>query len=251
MARPKVLVFQHVPFEPLGTLDPLLKDAGFRIRYVNFGREPESRPELARYEALIVLGGPMNSDQIDSFPNLITEVSLIREAAESGMSILGICLGAQLLAKALGGSVSRNMVREIGWYDVEMTKAGLEDPVLTSFARRQEVFQWHEDGITLPTGVELLAGSPDSSVQAFRYGEHAYGFQFHLEANRPLIERWLSVPAHAETLAEEVGHIDPDAIRRQMDVSIGPLQALSRETFSRWIERFEIGPRQRRLPSRG
>ena len=80
MARPKVLVFQHVPFEPLGTLDPLLKNAGFRIRYVNFGRQPESRPRLDGYEALIILGGPMNSDQIDSYPNLITEVEIIREA---------------------------------------------------------------------------------------------------------------------------------------------------------------------------
>ncbi len=250
MPRPKVLVFQHVPFEPLGTLDPLLKDAGFRIRYVNFGREPEQRPDLDRYEALIVLGGPMNADQINTYPNLLTEVDIIREAVEEGMSVLGICLGAQLLAKALGGSVSRNEVREIGWCDVEMTDAGLQDPVLSTFAPTQEVFQWHEDGITLPAGCELLASSPASRVQAFRYGDHAYGFQFHLEANRPLIERWLSVPAHAETLQEEVGHIDPDAIRAQTDSSIEPLQALSKATFSRWIERFDVGPRRHHLPSR-
>lgn len=250
MARPKVLVFQHVPFEPLGTLDPLLKDAGFRIRYVNFGREPESRPDLDGYEALIVLGGPMNSDQIETYPNLITEVSIIRDAVERDMSVLGICLGAQLLAKALGGSVSRNKTREIGWYDVDMTEGGLKDPVLSAFSPRQEVFQWHEDGISLPPGAELLAGSSASPVQAFRYGEHAYGFQFHLEANQPLIERWLSVPAHAETLLAEEGHIDANVIRSQIAESIGPLQELSRETFSRWIDRFEIGPRKQRLPSR-
>ena len=250
MPRPKVLVFQHVPFEPLGTLDPLLKDAGFRIRYVNFGREPEQRPELDRYEALIVLGGPMNADQINTYPNLLTEVEIIREAVEQGMSVLGICLGAQLLAKALGGSVSRNEVREIGWYDVEMTEAGLSDPVLSTFAPTQEVFQWHEDGITLPPGCELLAGSPASPVQAFRFGDHAYGFQFHLEANRPLIERWLSVPAHAEALEDEIGHIDPEAILAKTDSSIGPLQALSKATFSRWIERFDLGARRHHLPSR-
>lgn len=250
MARPKVLVFQHVPYEPLGTLDPLLKDSGFRIRYVNFGRKPESRPTLDGYEALIILGGPMNSDQIDSYPNLISEVEIIREAVGRDMSVLGICLGAQLLARALGGTVSRNAVREIGWYDVEMTEAGLNDPVLSTFAPTQEVFQWHEDGITLPPDADLLAGSPASSVQAFRYGEHAYGFQFHLEVNRPLIDRWLTVPAHRATLEAEEGTIDPDAIRHQADTSIGPLENLSRETFSRWIDRFEIGPRKRRLPSR-
>ena len=250
MPRPKVLVFQHVPYEPLGTLDPLLKEAGFRIRYVNFGRMPEQRPDLARYEALIVLGGPMNADQIDSFPNLVTEVEIIREAVARDMSVLGICLGAQLLAKALGGSVARNASREIGWYDVELTEAGRSDPVLAKFAPRQEVFQWHEDGITLPDEVECLAGSPASSVQAFRHGEHIYGFQFHLEANRPLIERWLTVPAHQESLREEQGTIDPDAIRQRADTSMGPLEALSRETFSRWIDRFEIGPRRQHLPSR-
>jgi GMP synthase (glutamine-hydrolysing) len=250
MARPKVLVFQHVPYEPLGTLDPLLKGSGFRIRYVNFGREPASRPTLDGYEALIILGGPMNSDQIDSYPNLITEVEIIREAVDRNMSVLGICLGAQLLAKALGGAVSRNEVREIGWYEVEMTEAGLRDPVLSCFAPTQEVFQWHEDGITLPPGADLLASSSASPVQAFRFGTHAYGFQFHLEANRPLIDRWFSVPAHREVLLQEEGHIDPEAISKQADTSVRRLERLSRDTFSRWIDRFEISPRKQRLPSR-
>jgi GMP synthase (glutamine-hydrolysing) len=250
MARPKVLVFQHVPFEPLGTLDPLLKEAGFRLRYVNFGREPESRPMLEKYAALIVLGGPMNSDQIDSYPNLITEVEIIREAVARNMSVLGICLGAQLLATALGGAVSRNPVREIGWYDVELTKEGVLDPVLSSFAQKQQVFQWHEDGIALPSGAVHLASSEASDVQAFRYGDHAYGFQFHLEASRPLIERWLTVPVHQATLDEERDSISAAAIRRQTAESIESLQELSRRTFMRWIDQFEIPPRQKRLSSR-
>jgi len=108
MARPKILVFQHVPHEPLGTLDPLLKESGFRIRYVNFGRNPDVRPTLDKYAAIIVLGGPMNVDQIENYPNLITEVDVLREAIDQDMSVLGICLGAQLLAKALDGSVHRN-----------------------------------------------------------------------------------------------------------------------------------------------
>lgn len=250
MARSKILVFQHVPYEPLGTLDPLLKEAGFRIRYVNFGREPESRPSLEGYEALIILGGPMNSDQIETHPNLITEVELIREAVARQLSVLGICLGAQLLAKALGGSVSRNPTREIGWYDVELTDAGSHDSVLSEFATVQEVFQWHEDGIQLPPGVVHLATSNASNVQAFRHGEHVYGFQFHLEVSQSLIERWLTVPANQKTLRHEAGHVDPDRIRQQTIDSVSALEALSRETFSRWISRFEIGPRRRSLPSR-
>ena len=250
MARPKILVFQHVPYEPLGTLDPLLKESGFRIRYVNFGRNPDVRPTLDKYAAIIVLGGPMNADQIENYPNLITEVEVLREAIDRDMSVLGICLGAQLLAKALGGSVRRNPQREIGWYDVNLTSAGSVDPVLSAFAQRQQVFQWHEDGIKLPQDAVHLASSLASDVQAFRYGEHAYGFQFHLEADSSLIDRWLCVPDNQDILSDEQGNIDPIVIREQTGHSIDALQALSRQTFSRWIERFDLTPRRRTLPSR-
>jgi GMP synthase (glutamine-hydrolysing) len=177
-------------------------------------------------------------------------VDILREALERDMSMLGICLGAQLLAKALGGTVSRNPLREIGWCDVDLTEQGKSDPVLSAFSERQRVFQWHEDGIELPREAVRLASSPASTVQAFRAGEHAYGFQFHLEADRSLIERWLTVPDNQAVLDDERGNVDPDAIRRQIADSIDPLQELSRETFSRWIDRFELAPRRRRLPSR-
>lgn len=250
MPRPKILVFQHVPYEPLGTLDPLLKASGFRIRYVNFSRDPRQRPELDKYAAVIVLGGPMNADQVDDHPNLAAEVDILREALDRDMSILGICLGAQLLAKALGGRVHPGERREIGWYDVNLTGAGRNDPVLSSFQPTQRVFQWHEDCIELSRGAEHLARSRDCEVQAFRYGEHAYGFQFHLEVDRFLIERWLTVPDNAAVLEAERGNVDPDAIRRQTVEEIGGLEAQSDRTFSRWIERFELGDQRRVLPSR-
>lgn len=250
MPRSKILVFQHVPYEPLGTLDPLLKAAGFRIRYVNFGRDATQRPRLDKYAALIVLGGPMNADQIEHHPNLATEVEIIREAVKRDMSVLGICLGAQLLAKALGGSVARNPMREIGWYDIEMTDPGLADPVLSTFSRQQRVFQWHEDGIMLPGTCTRLAGSAASEVQAFRHGEHAYGFQFHLEVDPALIERWLNVPDNQAMLGDEQPEISPEIIREETPRHIDALQALSHDTFSRWIDRFEVGSRRRALPSR-
>lgn len=250
MPRPKILVFQHVPYEPLGTLDPLLKAAGFRIRYVNFGRDPGQRPDLDRYAALIVLGGPMNVDAIEHHPNLAAEVDIIREALDQDMSVLGICLGAQLLAKALGGQVVRQASREIGWYDVNLTAEGASDPVLAAFANRQRVFQWHEDGIALPPETVHLASSAACDVQAFRYGEQAYGFQFHLEVDAPLIERWLTVPDNQPVLAQEQRTVIPNDIRAAIPQQIDALQELSRATFSRWIDRFDMTPRRRRLPSR-
>ena len=119
-----------------------------------------------------------------------------------------------------------------------------------SFADRQQVFQWHEDGIALPGDCAHLARSPDCDVQAFRHGEHVYGFQFHIEADANIIERWLTVGDNQAVLADEAGRVDPDAIRRAVPGNIGALEALSRATFGRWIDRFEIGPRRRALPSR-
>ena len=248
MARPKILVFQHVPYEPLGTLDPLLKQAGFRIRYVNFGRNPQERPSLDGYVALIILGGPMNADQVGDYPHLATELELIEEALRRDISILGICLGAQLLAKVLGGSVSAGAGREIGWHDVSVTADGKQDPVLAPFGVSSEVFQWHDDVIELPDSVIHLAQSTRCASQAFRYGEHAYGFQFHLEADAALIERWLTVPQHQPVFAN--GELDPDHIRQRISTSIQPLMSLSNSTFGRWIDRFELTPRKLHLPSR-
>lgn len=248
MARPKILVFQHVPYEPLGTLDPLLKQAGFRIRYVNFGRNPGERPTLDGYAALIILGGPMNADNIAQFPHLATELELIQEALQRDMSVLGICLGAQLLAKALGGRVLPGGGREIGWYSVDLTQAGQDDPVLSAFGQQKEVFQWHDDVIELPDNVEHLAKSANCPVQAFRHGEHAYGFQFHLEVDGALIERWLTIPQHQPELAQD--GVDPDLIRGKIEGSIEPLISLSNSTFGRWVERFDIQPRRTHLPSR-
>jgi GMP synthase (glutamine-hydrolysing) len=250
MARPKILVFQHVPYEPLGTLDPLLRNAGFRIRYVNFGRDASQRPSLERYAALVVLGGPMNADQISDYPNLSAEVDILREAVERDMSVLGICLGAQLLAKALGGSVTR-CTREIGWHDVELTAEGARDPVLSAFAGSQRVFQWHEDGVRLPDSCIHLARSDAFAVQAFRYGEQVYGLQFHLEVDGKLIDRWLTVPANQPMLEAERDRVRPELIREQAARYSDDLAALSRDTFGRWIQRFErVAVRRRFLPSR-
>ena len=114
----KLLVVQHVAHEILGTLNPLLKRAGFRIRYVNFARYPEAEPSLDGYDGLIILGGPMSVYDADRFVHLTTELKLIEHAMERELPILGICLGAQLIAKALGASVYPNEEKEIGWYDV-------------------------------------------------------------------------------------------------------------------------------------
>lgn len=246
----KLLVCQHVPFEILGTLDPLMREAGFRIRYVNFGRHPDAQPSLDPYRGVVVLGGPMNVDEVDRHPHLATEVRLIQNAIERGMPVLGVCLGAQLIAKALGASVRSNGRKEIGWYDVEVSEAGRADPLFRHFAARERIFQWHGDTFEIPRGAVHLASSELCANQAFRYGDNVYGFQFHLEVDEPLIERWLRTPVMRQEIEELGGEVDPEAIRAETPRAMARLQSLSRRVFSEFIGLFGLPARRRALPSR-
>lgn len=187
----KLLVFQHVASEPLGTLDPLFREAGFRIRYVNFQRRADLVIDVARYDGLVVLGGPMAADQTDDYPHLLAECDAIKAATDRETPVLGICLGAQLIAAALGARTLRGAAVEKGWTAVTPTDAGRADPLLRHLEHGEPVFQWHDDTFTLPERAVHLARSADCEYQAFRVGDSVYGLQFHLEADRPLIERWV------------------------------------------------------------
>jgi GMP synthase (glutamine-hydrolysing) len=247
---PKLLVFQHVAHEILGTLDPLLRNSGFRIKYVNFERHPGFEPSLEGYDGLIVLGGPMNVDEVDIYPNLAYEVRSIREAVRSGMPVLGICLGSQLIAKALGARVYKNKEKEIGWYDLSPTGAGGSDPLLSHFSGTEKVFQWHGDTFDLPEGGVLLASSPLCRNQAFRYGENVYGLQFHLEVDEPMVERWLRIPGNKKEIEELDGKIDPERIKRETHEYIPRLKELSDSAFAGFIGFFGFNKKRKTLPSR-
>ena len=246
----RLAVFQHVPYEILGTLDPLLRDAAFRIRYINFGRQPDARPDISRYHGLIILGGPMNCDQYDRHPHLETEIELIRQTIEEGKPVLGICLGAQLVARALGARVMRNKTKEIGWYELNPTEAGHKDPLFAHFEDSQMIFQWHGDTFDLPHGTIHLATSPDCQNQAFRYGDNVYGLQFHLEVDEAMILRWLHTPSMAREAVELGGAEHPKNIGKETKRHIDQSVALGNRVFGEFIHRFHTHPRRAALPSR-
>jgi len=246
----KVMVFQHVPAEPLGTLDPMLRNRGHRIRYVNFHRDPEAQPDISRYDALIVLGGPQMPDQGDCYPHLNVEMRCIEEALKREIPVLGICLGAQLLAYTLGGGVRAMDEWEIGWYDLEPTAQSMADPLFCALVEPHPVFQWHGYTFELPEGAVHLAYSQTCKNQAFRYGHNAYGLQCHLELDERLINRWLSLPEYLEDLEANGRRGDATTIQQQTHELIGQSADLSSKIFGQFLR--PLGERRSRhvLPSR-
>ena len=246
----KVLVFQHVSAEPLGTLDPMLRNRGHRIRYVNFHRHPDAKPDIGRYNALIILGGPQMPDQGDTYPHLKVEMDCIEEALKRDIPVLGICLGAQLLAYTLGGKVKAMKEWEIGWYDLEPTPSAAADPLFCSLIRPHPVFQWHGYTFDLPAGAVHLAKSNTCTNQAFRYGQHAYGLQCHLELDERLINRWLNLPEYLQDLEANGRRDDAPAIRSQTHELIGQCAELSAEIFGQFLKPLGEPASRHVLPSR-
>ena len=200
----KIFAFRHAAFEELGTLRPALEARGFEVESIEL-YEPGARvPEIAEAAGLVFMGGPMCAN--DDFPYLHREVELIREAVLLGTPVLGICLGSQLIAKALGASVHKSAMPEIGWFEIDLTTAGLSDAVFAGAGNPLPVFHWHEDTFEVPPGAELLATAPACANQAFRRGRNIYGFQFHPEMTPAMIEDW---QRHADVCGEAVDAIDP------------------------------------------
>jgi GMP synthase (glutamine-hydrolysing) len=246
----KLLILQHVAHELLGTLNPLLKKSGFRIRYVNFARHPDAQPSLDGYDGVVLLGGPMSVNDTHQFPHLATEMKLIEQAMARDLPVLGICLGAQLIAKTLGASVYPNQEKEIGWYDVSPTNHAESDPLLKAFQETEKIFQWHGDTFEIPNSGLHLAFSSLCANQAFRYGTNVYGLQFHLEVDEPMIHRWLRVAENKREIVSLDGKIDPERIQQETPQHIGRLNHLSERVFGEFIRLFGIEKTRCLLPSR-
>jgi len=235
----RLLIFQHVPYEILGTLDPLLHGAGFDLRYINFDQQPNARPDITSYDGLVVLGGPMNCDEFDRYPHLATEIELIRQAIDKNKPVLGICLGAQLIARALGARVTPHELKEIGWYELNPTAAGHEDALFAHFDSSQMIFQWHGDRFDIPAGATHLATSPDCASQAFRYGDNVYALQFHLEVDAAMIHRWLQEPGMLREAISVGGEDYPQQIEAATKTYIDQSVALGNRVFGEFIRRLD------------
>lgn len=185
---PETLALRHVPFEDLGTLEPLLRARGHRQRYVEAPREDIGALDPGAPDLLVVLGGPIGAYDERNYPFLEAEIALIERRLAAGRPTLGICLGAQLIARALGARVYPASGKELGWAPLELSAAGRSSCL--RHLDRTAVLHWHGDTFDLAPGATLLASTEACPNQAFAYGPATLALQFHLEAAGRALESW-------------------------------------------------------------
>lgn len=233
-----VLVVQHALEETAGSILEVLEGRAIEPVVVrSFAGAPVPR-ELGRHEGLILMGGPQSVYEQDRYPYLTDELRLIEDALRAGRPVMGICLGSQLLAEALGGRVTKGARKEIGWHRVTMSDAGLIDPIWKGVESSFVAFHWHGDVFSLPDGAASIARSELTEHQAFRHGTSAYGILFHLETTQELVEQM--VRAFDEEL--RAADVDPARVLREAEQHLPALALRGREVFEAWASLLEGNP---------
>lgn len=220
-----ILVLRHELFEHLGNFAGAFANRKVTFIYHDLG---EPIPQDA-FDGLVVMGGPMSAN--DPLPGLKGELGVIEEALKTGKPILGICLGSQLIARALGARVYRNRELEIGWAPVHLTDAGQSDPLFQGMKSPETFFHWHGDTFDLPPGAEWLAWSEKTRHQAYRYGRNVYGIQFHPEVTAAMIEEWSNAPVNCGDVA---------TLRAPIDAAAFDQESTARQIADRWISLAEL-----------
>ncbi|MDT0690980.1 type 1 glutamine amidotransferase [Salegentibacter sp. F188] len=186
----KIHCFQHADFEDLGCIKDWCIQNGHRINYTRFF-EDENLPAPEDYDWLIIMGGPMSIFDDENYSWLKAEKAAIKEAIRQNKTVLGICLGSQLIADVLGARVYKNPEKEIGWFNISLTEEGKKEPVFSGMNEKMKVFHWHGDTFELPEGAKNLAFSEACNNQAFLYNRNVLGLQFHFEVTEESLREML------------------------------------------------------------
>lgn len=235
----RILVLQHIACEPPAVFEDVLRERGVPITRVEVD-ELQPIPDPRDFSAVIAMGGPMSAYDDDTLPWLCFERSAIRQAIDADMPVWGVCLGAQLLASALGARVHPAPRPEVGICPVTTTEAARDDVVFQDAPPRYRALQWHSDTFDLPAGSRLLAASDECPHQAFVH-RRAYGLQFHLEVTPDLVAQWAKVPAYEESLRAVHGPGALERLAAEVAEHAAETSALARRLFTRWLDHVVTG----------
>ncbi len=235
----EVVAIRHVAFEHLGALAPLLSGRGFRIRYQDAGVADLKSFDPLAPALLVILGAPISACDETQYPFLGDELGIIERRLRAQLPILGICLGAQLMARALGSRVYAGKAREIGWAPIRLTPEGERSCLTGLESCGYQVLHWHGDTFDLPQGTTRLATTSITPNQAFCVGDKALGLQFHLEVDPAEIERWLI--GHAHEIGATEG-ISPEVIRADTARYGAAVAASATGCIQRWLETAGLVP---------
>ena len=231
----RLLVLQHITCEHPGVFADVMAERDVEWVPVELD-EGEALPDWRAFDGVIAMGGPMSVNDEAEHPWLVQEKALVREVIAADRPFLGVCLGVQLLASALGGKVRPMAQSEVGLLPVERTEAGRSDPVLGPLEAPIVSLQWHGDTFDLPDGAVLLASSPIAPHQAFRVGAHAYGVQFHLEVTPQMARQWGEIPAYRDALAATLGDEGGRAFLAEVEARAGELGTQARTLMEGWLD---------------
>jgi len=230
MTKP-VLIIQNDAKEGAGQLATLIAGRGLKQETV-FGYDTNyDRLSAGDYSALVVLGGAQSAYETDAYPYLSREIALCQDFMQTGKPIAGFCLGAQILASALGGEVVPGDEKEIGWYDLTLTDAGEDDAILQAHPKTLLAYHFHGDRIDDVPGATNLASSAITACQLFRYGANVYGFQYHAEVDQPLVE--VMCRNNADYMASN--GFDAEAIVTESRAHLPAFADASKGVLGRWL----------------
>ncbi len=223
------LVIQHLDIEPPALLADILEKAGHQLTTIHLDHG-KLIPAATDFDGIIIMGGPQSANDDTDF--ILAELAWLETALATGTPVLGICLGAQLMAKAAGAQIFPSPVRELGWFPIYHTEETVRDPLFAHMPDTLAVFQWHGETFSLTDTMTSIATHPEVPAQAFRLGKGQYGLQFHIEVNQSIIETWIS---YGENERNHLGKKGIRLLHRDTTLHLEPMQQFCQQMMHTWL----------------